>query len=159
MVEDLPWKDKAADMRRKGFSETEISKTKPRRSVRAKAGHLTEYEEQKRFVKWVRTNMPDHSRRLLSTGNAGHRGSLIRVSMDKAAGLLPGASDLFFRLPVGQWHGLWIEMKTEIGKATPEEEKFLWEARRDGYAGVVCQGQEAAKTALRKYLRGEDPAA
>lgn len=138
-----------------GFSETEIAKGNPRRSKRAKSGHLTEYEEQKRFVAWVRKEHREHARRLLAIGNAGHRGSLMRASMDKAAGLLPGASDLFLRLPVGNFCGFWIEMKTVVGEATPEEKQFLSDALNDGYAGCVAKGCEEAKIVFLRYINGQ----
>jgi hypothetical protein len=138
-----------------GFSETEIAKGNPRRSKRSKAGHLTEYEEQKRFVSWVKEKYPEHRRRLLAIGNASHRGSLMRASMDKAAGLLPGASDLFLRLPVGNFCGFWIEMKTVVGVATPEEKRFLEAALDDGYAGCVAKGCEEAKGAFLRYINGQ----
>lgn len=149
---DTSWNEIAQDMRRKGFSPTEIAKAKPRKVRRDASGKKLEYDEQKAFVKWVRKEYPQHARRLLSIENAAHRGSLMRASMAKASGMVAGASDLFFRFPCGGFHGLWIEMKKHDGKATPDELRFLQEARADGYAGVVCQGAEEAKTAFRHYL-------
>lgn len=149
---DTSWNEIAQDMRRKGFSPTEIAKAKPRKVRRDASGKKLEYDEQKDFVKWVRKEYPQHARRLLSIENAAHRGSLMRVSMAKASGMVVGTSDLFFRYSCGGFHGLWIEMKKHDGKATPDELRFLDEARADGFAGVVCQGAEEAKTAFRHYL-------
>jgi len=146
-----------ARKRNLGFSEEEIMAARPRRSKRAKAGHLTEYEEQKRFVKWLKETYPEHRRRIMWIGNSAHRGSIMRAAADKASGMLVGASDLFFRLPVGRFHGLWIEMKTVVGRPTPEETRFLDEVRADGFAGCVCRGQDEAKAAIRAYLVGSQP--
>jgi hypothetical protein len=158
MKTDLPWPERENDLRRKGFTETEIAKARskafPRRK-RAKAGHLTEYEEQKALVKWFRSEYPEHRRRLIAILNDAHRGSLVRASVDKARGLVPGTSDLFLRVPVGSWHGLWIEMKTAIGRASDEETQFLSDALRDGYAGAVCRGSKAAQEIIAQYLRDE----
>lgn len=155
-MRDLPWTDKAAEMRRKGFSETEIVKARPRKIRRDKNGNKLEYDEQKEFVRWVRKNYPQHARRLISVENAAHRGSLMRASMAQASGMVVGASDLFFRLSCGGFHGLWIEMKKIDGRPTPDESRFQDEARCDGYAAVVCKGCEEAKVAFQGYLsKGE----
>jgi len=149
---DKAWNEIALDMQRKGFSATEIAKAKPRKVRRDASGRKLEYDEQKDFVSWFRKTYPQHARRLLSIENAAHRGSLMRASMAKASGMVTGASDLFFRLPCGRFHGLWIEMKKHDGKATPDEVRFQDETRADGYAAVVCRGAEEAKIAIRHYL-------
>lgn len=150
------WPEKEARLRKLGFSDTDLAKARPRKkSKKAKAGHPSEYEEQKEFVKWIRKEHPEHKRRLLMIGNASHRGDLMRASMDKASGLMPGASDLFFRFSAGGFHGLWIEMKTVVGKLTPDETTFLREAAADGYYGVCCQGAAKAKAVFEGYLRGD----
>ena len=151
---DQEWKEKAIDMRRKGFTETEIAKAKPRKVRKDKNGNKLEYDEQKAFVKWVRKEHPQHARRMISVENAAHRGSLIRVSMAKASGMVTGASDLLFAFSSGGRHGLWIEMKKIDGRATPDELRFQEDARRDGYGGVVCHGCENAKAAFLRYLSG-----
>lgn len=149
---DKTWNEIARDMQRKGFSATEILKAKPRKVRRDASGKKLEYDEQKAFVKWVRTTYPQHRRRLVAIENASHKGSLMRCAMAKATGMVEGASDLFFRFPCGGFHGLWIEMKKHDGKATPDELRFQEEARADGYAAVVCLTAEAAKVAFRRYL-------
>src|ERR1035437_9978909 len=66
-----PWPEKEARLRKLGFSDTDLAKARPRKkSKKAKAGHPSEYEEQKEFVKWIRKEHPEHKRRLLMIGNA-----------------------------------------------------------------------------------------
>lgn len=150
-----PLQAKRARLSRLGFSADELPRG-PARSKRAKAGHLTEYEEQKRFVKDFRAAWPLHARALLAIENAAHRGSIARASVLKAQGMVNGASDLFLRVPRGGMHGLWIEMKTIVGKPSPDEVEFLHAAALDGYAGVVAHGSAEALRLAGWYLK-EDP--
>lgn len=70
----------------------------------------------------------------------------------KAAGLKPGVPDLFLALPRGAWHGLFIEMKRRGGRTSPEQLEWCERLRRVGFAADVCEGADAARAVIRRYL-------
>lgn len=80
----------------------------------------------------------------------------------KAQGIRPGVPDLFLPIPVGQFHGLWIELKAAPPqRSTISELQLEWLRRlqRCGYAATVCRGWVEAKDALVAYLGGRFGAA
>jgi len=64
----------------------------------------------------------------------------------KGQGMLSGVPDLFLPVPVGKYHGLYIEMKHGKNTLTENQERFLQNAANVGYAVAVCySAQEAIK--------------
>lgn len=72
----------------------------------------------------------------------------------KAEGVLKGVSDIFLPLPRHGYHGLFIEMKSMTGSATPEQREFIEAMRDAGYAAFVCHGYDKAKQTIIEYLQG-----
>lgn len=72
----------------------------------------------------------------------------------KRMGVKAGTSDIFLAIPMGNYHGLWIEMKVKPNKPTKSQERFLDEMRSKGYAGMICYGADEARQAIDKYLMG-----
>ena len=66
--------------------------------------------------------------------------------------MVKGESDLFFAIPSLTFHGLFIEMKAEGGKATPEQLEYLEFMRSLQYQALVCEGAEAAQQAITDYM-------
>jgi hypothetical protein len=60
-------------------------------------------------------------------------------------------------MPVGRhgYHSLYIELKTETGKTTPEQDWWLEHLRKAGNFCEVCHGWESAKRVLEWYLDGQ----
>ena len=55
--------------------------------------------------------------------------------------------DLFLPVPVGKHHGLFIEMKSQKGRVTDNQEWFLSKTEGLGYKTAVCySANEAIKT-------------
>lgn len=62
----------------------------------------------------------------------------------KRMGVKPGVSDLFFPRGNSNASGLWLELKSETGRATPAQISFMKEMRLEGYeAEVAYSWQEA----------------
>lgn len=70
----------------------------------------------------------------------------------KAMGVRSGVPDLFLPVARGGYHGLWIEMKTEDGTATPEQNWWGDRLLAQGYFWEVCHGWESAVRVLEWYL-------
>ena len=74
-------------------------------------------------------------------------------------GFRKGVSDLFF--PAGStlaenpqqevYKGLWLELKTEDGKATKEQKQFVDDMIKLGYAGFITFGHDDAKETIQWF--------
>ena len=73
----------------------------------------------------------------------------------KREGVRSGVSDLFLPLPVGEYHGLWIELKKRKqdggGKVSPKQALFHRDMKKQGYKCVVCYGANEAISIIKKY--------
>ena len=69
-------------------------------------------------------------------------------------GVKAGVPDLFLPYPGGDWHGLWIELKTERGRVMGTQREWIEYLRSQGYAAYVCRGAEQAINCLKMYLQG-----
>lgn len=70
----------------------------------------------------------------------------------KLAGVRSGVPDLCLPSPRGRYHALYIEMKTEIGRTSPEQDWWIEQLIRQGYAVEVCHGWQSATRVLEWYL-------
>lgn len=98
--------------------------------------------------------------------NGGTRGDdeqsrKIRGGNLKAEGVRQGVADTFLPWPVGEWHGLYIEMKKPSlrpksieakGGASDEQIAFGQYAQRAGYGWAVCYDWQQAVSYLRSYI-------
>lgn len=97
--------------------------------------------------------------------NGGSRGDsstsrAIRGGQLKAEGVRQGVADLFLPVPVGGWHGLYIELKapskrpkrTGAGGVSAEQSAFGSYARSVGYGWAVCYSWREAASVLKQYL-------
>lgn len=72
----------------------------------------------------------------------------------KAQGVKAGVPDIFLPYPKDGYHGLYIELKTDIGKATEEQKDWLEYLSAAGYYTDVCHGFYAAVAVIEDYLTG-----
>lgn len=70
----------------------------------------------------------------------------------KLMGVRRGVPDLFLPVARGGYHGLWIEMKTESGTTTSEQDWWGEQLLEQGYFWEVCHGWESAVRVLEWYL-------
>lgn len=83
--------------------------------------------------------------------NGGSRDQ-IEAKRLKEQGVKPGVPDLCLPVARGQYHGLYIEMKTEAGKDSPEQIWWREQLTAQGYFSTVCHGWESAVRVLEWYL-------
>lgn len=74
----------------------------------------------------------------------------------KRMGVKPGVPDLFLPVPRGEYHGLWIEMKSSKGKTSKNQKDMLEKLNKQGYKAVVCFGWEEAAETIKRYLEGDN---
>jgi len=94
---------------------------------------------------------------LYAIPNGGKRGKFEAARL-KRQGVKAGVSDLHLALPMGRFHGLYIEMKKPIvkGESKPQvsayQREWLTRASKAGYQAVVCYGAEQAKEMILNYI-------
>lgn len=116
------------------------------------------YEEhriQAALFKWAKYASARHPglKLLFAIPNGGARDA-ITGAMLKAEGVKPGVPDIFLPLPMGGYHGLFIELKTQRGQPSPEQREWLMRLRHRGYAAVLCRGLDEAIDTITSYVAG-----
>lgn len=91
---------------------------------------------------------------LIHIPQGGHR-SKAEGAKFKAMGVRAGVVDYCLPVAVGNYHGLWFDMKRRDwrGKLPPFQYLWLQAMKRQGYATAVCRGADEAKTLVRLYLQ------
>ena len=89
--------------------------------------------------------------------NGGARNAIVASKL-KAEGVKPGVPDVFLPVPVGEYHGLWIELKVKPNKPSPEQHDWIRKLIIAGYrVEVVYDDWDRARRLVEAYLRGEGP--
>lgn len=121
----------------------------------------TESSSQRAFFAWAALNkaacppLAD----MYAIPNGGSRGDTKESAQIvggnlKAEGVKPGVSDIFLPEPVGNLHGLYIEMKRRDGGEESKEQKdFGARMIAKGYGYAVCHGWEQAAVTAMNYLQ------
>ena len=117
----------------------------------------SEAEEQIAVMKWAELMSHKHPclKMLFHIPNGGGR-NISEAANLKRMGVKSGVPDLFLPYPVGDWHGLWIELKTERGRVMGAQLEWIEYLRSQGYAAYVCRGAEQAINCLEEYLKGNN---
>lgn len=76
-----------------------------------------------------------------------------QIAIDKRQGVKKGVPDLCLPIPRGRYHALYIEMKTDAGKASPEQKWWGEQLLAAGSMWEVCHGWESAVRVLEWYLQ------
>ena len=89
---------------------------------------------------------------LIAIPNGGSRHKTEAFNL-KRQGVRPGASDLFFAVPRGKFHGLWIELKRKKGgELSFAQSSFILSMQLAGYKAVVAHGFDEARSEISSYL-------
>lgn len=111
----------------------------------------TESNEQIAAMDWLRAQHPKIAEHTLHIGNE-RKASYYAGYIMKRMGVLKGASDLFMAWPAGGFHGLFIEVKSKIGRPSAEQKAFLQRMRDVGYRAEICYGAEEVINTMKDYL-------
>jgi hypothetical protein len=116
----------------------------------------TEANYQQQVVEWARLahmsgKYPNLD--LLHCSLNGVKLSALQATKSKQQGMLSGVPDLFLPVPIGGYHGLFIEMKSEKGRLSANQTWFLSKVELLGYKIAVCySANEAIKTIENYYF-------
>lgn len=116
---------------------------------------MTEAQHQANVFKWsrqpsVRREWPELA--LLHHIPNGGKRDAIEARHLKAQGVKAGVPDLCLPAARGQYHGLYIEMKTEKGSTSNAQDWWGEHLLAQGYFWEVCHGWENAVRVLEWYL-------
>lgn len=134
----------------KDFPLPELRTRKPA----VKREGLSELQEQIRVISWWDSAcrgyglLPLH---LFAIPNGGSRGAIEAVNL-KRSGVRPGVPDLMLAKPVNGHNGLFIEMKIEGGRVSPEQDAAIEALRAQGYKCAVCWSHMEAIECITRYL-------
>jgi hypothetical protein len=86
--------------------------------------------------------------------NGGLRNKRVAAKL-KAQGVKKGVSDYLIAIPVGRYHGLWLELKVGKNKLTTDQKEWLRLMTIQNYACVAAWGWEAAAQCIEQYINGQ----
>ena len=114
---------------------------------------MTEAQEQIAVMRWaeLQSNKYPELKLLFHIPNGSNK-SKAQAGLFKAMGLKSGVPDLFLPVARGEFHGLFIEMKTNKGRPSKTQLEWLEALREQGYGAVACYGFENAIGTLKEYL-------
>lgn len=115
----------------------------------------TEAQHQAAVIKWsqqphIRARYPELAL-LFHIPNGGTRDAVEGKHL-KQQGVKKGVPDLCLPVPKGIYHALYIEMKTEKGRTTSDQEWWGNSLLLQGNMWEVCHGWESAVRVLEWYL-------
>ncbi len=123
--------------------------------------HL-EFEIQKAIFKWANLNLKKYPELELlnSSGNGLKLKNSLAGYRAKSAGMKRGYPDLFLPVARGNYHGLFIELKTKKndsmnvrnGSLTKEQKEWLEKLNIQGYCAKVGYGLEETIEIIEAYL-------
>lgn len=113
---------------------------------------MTENHEQRQLIQWTRTRPELQFIFHIPNESVGGQGWVIR---NRQLGVKKGVPDLFYPVPAGGYHGLFIEMKAKGGRVSPDQERWIQTLNSFGYLAVVCYGWKEAADCIEKYLKGQ----
>lgn len=115
----------------------------------------SEARHQMNVIRWsqqpsIRSKWPELAL-LHHIPNGGSRDA-VEAKHLKDQGVKRGVPDLCLPVPRGQYHGLYIEMKAETGRTSPEQDWWGERLLGQGYMWEVCHGYRSAISVLEWYL-------
>ena len=115
----------------------------------------TEAQHQSAVFKWSQAVRGKHPElKLMHAIPNGGKRDKIEAAHLKQQGVKPGVPDI--HLPVARrgFHSLYIEMKSELGRTSAEQDWWIQELIGFGNDVHVCYGWQAAVQVLEWYLGG-----
>ena len=111
---------------------------------------MNETDLQMHVVNYIRMQYPK-ARFCASLG--GIRTSISQARKAKKTGYWAGFPDLQITEPNKWYHGLFIEIKTETGRATKNQRDWIKALNKRGYKAVICKGFQHCKDEIDNYLK------
>jgi hypothetical protein len=122
---------------------------------------VSEHAHQSYLFAWaaLATKQRPELAMLVAIPNGGSRGDntrsrAIRGNALKAEGVKKGYPDIALNVARGGYYGLFIELKTLTGRASPEQKYWIERLNAAGNYAMVCKGWLSAKETIESYLSG-----
>lgn len=114
---------------------------------------MTEAQEQRALFQWAGLAEQQYPelKLLHHIPNGGKRDARTAANLKKE-GVKAGVPDMCLPVARGQYHGLYIELKTAKGKVQKNQNEWLNALNKEGYATKVCYGWLEAKESIERYL-------
>lgn len=114
-----------------------------------------EAKEQEALFRWAEFASGKHPelKLLYHIPNGGSRNKAEAAHL-KRQGVKAGVPDLYLPVARGDYHGLYIELKTGKNKTSKNQDRWLSDLAKEGYCAMVCYGWIEAKDAIMGYLEG-----
>ena len=103
-------------------------------------------------VNWFRLKHGTKAR-IFAVPNGGSRHKIEAINL-KREGVTAGVLDLVVAYPVGEFGGLFIEMKADAGKLTKEQKDWSEYLRGVGYAVAACWTVDEFMATVGMYMKG-----
>ena len=110
---------------------------------------MLESDIQEAVVKFIDSTYPGT---LYCASAGGMRTSMRQAIKMKRTGYKKGFPDLQIMQPTHLHHGLFIEIKTSKGQASPEQKAWRDELNKRGYRAVICKGFDACILEIITYM-------
>lgn len=108
------------------------------------------------LVLWMRTQFPGVitiiSPIVKYSGSPKQR--MLQGMRQKKMGYTAGTPDLFIAEACGQYHGLFIELKTKKGSVSDNQYAMQEELQNRGYKAEICYGLDDAMRVIGNYFLG-----
>jgi hypothetical protein len=101
-------------------------------------------------VAWFRVNYPNEL--IYAIPNGGHRAYSTAKRL-KAEGTTSGIPDLHIPTPMGEYHGLYIEMKYGYNKPSEAQKKIMAYLNNKGYLCAVCWSLDEFMQTINNYYK------
>ena len=115
-----------------------------------------EHRIQAALFEWAKYASAKHPglKLMFAIPNGGARDAVTGAIL-KREGVKPGVPDIFLPMPVGNFHGLFIELKTAKGRPSLQQREWLRNLSNQGYAVVLCRGLHEAIDTISRYVAGQ----
>lgn len=121
---------------------------------------MSEKTEQKLLVSWFSYQYKPW--KMIAIPNAqkflSHARNIpMMINSMKAEGFVKGTSDLFIARPVGNYGGMWLELKDkgkEYKHVEDEQKQFIQDMLDSGYYATWAAGFENAQREINNYMKG-----
>jgi hypothetical protein len=121
---------------------------------------MSEKTEQKLLVSWFSYQYKPW--KMIAIPNAQKflsqaRNIPMMINSMKSEGFVKGTSDLFIAKPVGEYGGMWLELKDKQKKykdVEPEQVQFIQDMLDSGYYATWAAGFENARKEIDNYMKG-----
>ena len=107
---------------------------------------------QKAVIDYIKYTYPGA---LYCASAGGVRTSMKQAIKMKATGYVKGVPDLQIFEPVGNYHGLLIEIKDLKGVVSKEQKEWIKKLNDRGYFATYSKGYEATIKVIDDYLKGQ----